>query len=197
MLYIVMPSPDLAHAQATMDGALYLSGADCQAHIEHDPHRTGYTATVNRGIRTVMERGDCDAVCVLGDDARPSTNGWLAELRDAMQLSSNTGFAGPSGPCRTAPQNTGKMHDAPGVFPVSHVAGFCVLVRGDVLRMGLMDEAFAHYGSDVDWQWAAKRDGGWNSVWVRHVYCQHEVHAMRQPWGAKDGALMRKKWGVA
>jgi hypothetical protein len=32
---------------------------------------------------------------------------------------------------------------------------------------------------------------------VRHVYCQHEVHDMRQPWGAQDGALMRKKWGIA
>jgi hypothetical protein len=144
-----------------------------------------------------MERGDCDAVCVLGDDAQPATNGWLAALWDAMQLSSNTGFAGPSGPCRTSPQNTGKMHDAPGVFPVLHVAGFCMLVRGDVLRAGLMDEAFAHYGSDVDWQWTAKRDAGWKSVWVRHVYCQHEVHDMRQPWGAQDGALMRKKWGIA
>ena len=196
MIYIVLPYTDLDVAQPIMDGAVYLAGCPVQARLEPDLDRTGYTASVNRGLRWVLEQDAVDAACVLVDDAVPLTNGWLAEMWHALQLHERNGFASPSGPSRTAPQNAGKMHDAPGVLPVTHGPGFCLLVRGEVLRdVGLMDEVFIQYCSDVDWQWRAARKG-WRSVWARHVYVNHGLHAKRQPWGAMDDKIMLERYGI-
>ena len=196
MLYIVVPSPDIEQAAQLARHAAETAGLRVRYHVSHDPDRTGYTAAVNRGLRYVMELGDCEAACVLVDDARPYNRSWLRLLWEALDSDESYGFAGPSGGCRTPPQNGGQR-DAPyGVQQVRHVAGFCMLVKAKVMEAGLMDEAFHTYGSEVDWQWRAHLDG-WKSVWARHVYVEHEVHAFAKPWGDIDRKVMLQRWGVA
>jgi len=78
---------------------------------------------------------------------------------------------------------------------VSHLAGFCLVIRKTALaQVGLLDERFKHYGSDIDYQWRARERGGGRSVWVPEVYVDHELHRPRQPWWREDNELFRRVW---
>lgn len=197
MLALVVPSIELADAEATGRQALAVAGIPAELIAVPDPERTNCTATVNRGLRQVLERPAIEAVCVLNDDLVPD-HSWLLFLWAAMLSDAKIGFAGPSGPSRTPPANSGQRGDEYGIIPVRHVAGSCVLVRREVLETaGLMDEVFILYGADVDWQWRAKRDHGWESVWVRHAYVHRPMHEFRQPFRDHDLPIMLARWGEA
>ena len=136
-----------------------------------------------------------DDVCILNDDCRVSI-GWLATLWDELEQRDDCWFAGPSGPCRTAPQCTGTINDERRPQGVSHVAGFCLVVkRAAIQALGPLDEMFRHYGSDVDYQWRAQRNYGKGTLWVPGVYVDHGLHEPHQPWYAMDNHEFWKRWG--
>jgi GT2 family glycosyltransferase len=158
--------------------------------IEYDPDWIGFTKVVNRGIRNV----GTEFVCILNDDIPRFGMNWLLNLREGMDSHPLTGFVGPSGNCRTEPQRSGNARIRKKQFvPVGHLAWFCVLIRMSVFdEIGLLDESFLDYGSDVDFQWRAQ-DQGWISVWCPHVYIWHDVGEIRQPnWDDDQYRLMQK-----
>lgn len=133
-------------------------------------------------------------MCLLNEDAEPVTPSWLRTLTEEMHRREGlrVWFAGPSGPCRTAPQNGGRVGDKRRPRVVGHLAGFCLLIRREALdALGGLDERFVHYGSDVELQWRARREHGARSLWVPGVYCKHELHPPRRmDWHEKDNRLL-------
>lgn len=190
---ILIPTTDLQRAEKTAQLAAITAGVpNLEIDIIIDEGREGFTATVNKGLRR------CEgAVCLLNDDAVPLTERWLALLRDEMDRRSalRVWFAGPSGPCRTAPQNGGRVGDRRRPRLVNHLAGFCLLVKAEAVEvLGGLDERFRHYGSDVDWQRRARRDFGARSLWVPGCFVKHELHPPRQPWWDEDQKLLEEIW---
>lgn len=153
----------------------------------------GYTRTVNRGLGQAF--GD---VCILVDDCVPE-EGWLGKLQAAVyeRVALPIWFAGPSGPCRTLPQNSGRPGDMRRPRVVPHLAGFCLYVTREALdKLGGLDEAYTHYASDVDWQRKAQRDYGARSLWVPGVYVDHGLHPPHMEWWGKDQQLLKERWST-
>jgi len=152
-----------------------------------DEKQEGFTRTVNRGLAETKS----PYICIIGDDAVPETEGWLLELRKALE--EGYGFAFPTMPCRTAPISKARRASPTGqLVEIPHGPYGCVLMKREVLgEVGLLDEAFAHYGSDVDHQ----RRSSFKSVWVAHVYVRRELHEPREPWWTEDGIKFRERWG--
>jgi GT2 family glycosyltransferase len=167
-----------------------LAGIECSIFVAVDQDRHGYTRTVNEALSNVG--GDA---AILVDDCEVRT-GWLATLqkevykRDSLKV----WFAGPSGPCRTWPQNSGRPGDNRRPKLVSHVAGFCIYARHEAVLLGL-DEQYVHYASDVDWQRRAQRDHGARALWVPSVYVGHALHEPHMEWWQHDHELLRQEWG--
>lgn len=192
MITLIVPCTDAPQGQTTMRALTDRAGYPTYPVLIYDEHRTGYTSAVNQGLMTAMEREEDACICV--DDVRPTQDDWLRMLVEGAALSDDIWFAGPSGACRTPPQNMGRPGDDYGVQYVSHVAGFCWLIKYEALRrLGLLTEGLENYGSDVDYQWRGRRLGG-RSVWVRHVYVEHELHAPRQPYWDEDNERFRELW---
>lgn len=121
--------------------------------------------------------------------------GWLATLWDELESRPDCWFAGPSGACRTAPQCSGSKDDERLPQVVSHVAGFCLVIKREALQaLGPLDEAFTHYGSDVDMQWRAQRDHGKRSLWVPGVFVDHGLHDPHEPWYSQDNITFWQRW---
>lgn len=190
---IVIPTLDVDKARVTANLAIKRSiDVPGRAVIILDRKREGYTRTVNRALENCGS-GD---VCILVDDCEPC-EGWLYALQQALyeRSSLKVWFAGPSGPCRTAPQNGGRQGDLRCPRIVSHLAGFCLYVRRDCLKqLGGLDEAFIHYASDVDWQRRATRDFGAKSLWVPSVYVDHTLHPPHMEWWGKDQEMLHSLW---
>ena len=190
---ILIPTLDLDKARATGELAVERAGIECEALDVEDWTHAGYTHTVNRGLAAITD-GD---VCVLVDDCEPC-DGWLAQLAEAVaeRAALKVWFAGPSGPCRTPPQNSGRLGDGRRPRTVAHLAGFCLYVTRECLdSLGGLDEAYTHYASDVDWQRRARRDYGANSLWVPGAYVGHELHAPHLEWWERDQRLLQERWG--
>jgi len=193
LVTIIIPTLDNERADRTARIACGYACMPAGVVIIEDTERCGFTRTVNRGLSSVDDRRD---VCILVDDCEPSA-GWLRELQEAVyeRASLPVWFAGPSGPCRTWPQAGGRRGDRRRPRVVPHLAGFCLYVTRDCLEQsGGLDEAFAHYGSDVDWQRRALRDYGAKSLWVPSVYVGHEVHPPHEAWWRKDQQLLQERW---
>ena len=182
---IIIPTLDFQAANRTARNAIEVAGRYATARIYVDINREGFTRTVNRGIRDIE---DGDYVCLLNDDCRLSQD-WLYQLRyemDQRRSVLNVGFAGPSGRCRTPPQNSGREFDNRRPSLVPHLAGFCLLMHPDAVQE--LDERFTHYGSDVALQWSSEL----RSLWVPRVYCDHELHPPREPWWTEDNRKLAK-----
>lgn len=176
---LIIPTLDVVEANRVGRVAAERAGLNVNLIVVHDQEHNGFTATVNRGLRQAQGH-----VCLLNDDAEPETEGWLTLLLEQMEARQRVGFVGPSGACRTAPQNTGRRGDKRRPKVVSHLAGFCLLVNREMIdEVGLLDERFRHYGSDVDWQGRAV---GWRSIWVPGVFCVHRLSEAIQPWWDLD-----------
>lgn len=137
-----------------------------------------------------------DDLCILNDDCVVEP-GWLARLWGELEGFPECWFAGPSGACRTPPQNTGVKNDERPPRVVSHLAGFCLVVRREAIQaLGPLDEQFRHYGSDVDWQWRAAREYGKKSLWVPGVWVDHELHDPLEPWFTMDNYFFWRRWSA-
>lgn len=192
MITLIVPATDPRQGQQTMDGLLAKAGIEANPIVIDDSQRSGYTAACNRGLAQAIDSRTDACICV--DDVEPVTNDWLAKLNEALYLNDAVWFAGPSGACRTPPQNSGRPGDPRPIQYVSHVAGFCWLIKSEALeRLGLMRAELENYGSEVDYQWLGRELGG-RTVWVPSVYMGHELHAPRQPEWDEDNARFKDIW---
>lgn len=190
---IILPTLDKAKAEATAELAVQQAGCACDPLIVVDTERQGFTKTVNRGL---CEALDGELVGVLVDDAAPVTKDWLKLLTEPFEKS-QVGFVGPSGPCRTEPQNRGKPEESLRYILVDRLAFFCVVMRTQMLReVGLLDEGFVHYGSDIDLQRRA-RQHDWYSLWAKGVYVQHGVGYPIADWWKHDTRLLHERYSGA
>lgn len=188
----IIPTIDLDAAKETAELAVESAGTELDITIVHDEAREGYTRTVNQGLKAI-EPGD--HVVLLNEDVR-MTHGWLHILATEVDRRDALGvwFAGPSGPCRTEPQCLGRPGDKRRPRIVDHVAGFCLFIKAEAFeKLGLLDERFQHYASDVDYQWRGAKLGK-RVLWVPGVYADHELHDPQQEWWNKDHALLNQKW---
>ena len=185
-MYVICPTLDKKTATKQAQANLSKAGLKSGLVVVEDVNREGWTKTVNRGWAD-------DDLCILNDDC-VCPEGWLLALWDALLSRSQAGFAGPSGACRTAPQSMGRPGDTQDPRFVSHLAGFCLMIKRRVAQSGKLDEAFVHYGSDTAYQWEARRKLGVRSLWVPRVYICHELHAPHQPWYKRDNELFRQRW---
>lgn len=189
---LIIPTTDRDAGLEAWARATEKSGVTTYGNIPIDERGEGYTRTVNRALRQARDGGH-DA-CVMVDDCRPVSNNWLSILQGVLTHREDVWFVGPSGPCRTPPQNTGRPHDGRAPQYVSHVAGFCWVIRWEALDvLGLLNERFAHYGSDVDYQWQG-RELGKRAVWVPFIYVDHELHEPREPWWTEDNETFDALW---
>lgn len=186
-MQIIMPTLNPAQAWQAGTEAQSLAGLASGLAVIDDQLHQGWTRTVNQGW--------CDDdLCILNDDCACSL-GWLATLWDELEARVDAWFAGPSGACRTYPQAGGGPGDKRKPAYVSHLAGFCLVVKREAVRqLGRLDEAFIHYGSDVDYQWRAWRQFGKRSLWVPSVYVEHELHAPHQSWYRTDNITFNQRW---
>lgn len=189
---IVIPTIFPRSARAVAKEAKAKAGCDVEVFVVFDEEKSGYPIAVNQGL--TKSRGG--HVCLLDDDARPLTQGWLVVMLREMERRSKIGFVGPSGLCRTMPQKHGRRRDRRRPRTVDRLAGFCLLVNQAVISaVGGMDEGYMLYGADIDWQWRA-RHLGWRSLWVPGVFCVHSQREPMQPQWDQDFARFREKWGI-
>ena len=192
-VFVVVPTLDPVTALKNTQGAMLSSGMFTSVNIVHDKLGEGFTRTVNRGLRALPAHADW--VCILNDDIEPMTENWMYRLYKELVDEPSFGLAGPSGPCRTPPQNSGLPGAPYGVKVCSHLAFFCVLIKRDVFdEVGWLDEDLQHYGSDNILSWAAEI-AGFKSIWVRHVYVLHEVSVPLEPWFSQDRKMLKRKIG--
>jgi GT2 family glycosyltransferase len=192
MITILIPTLDWYKADETARMALDCAGVRAEALIELDTDRQGFTKTVNRGLR----KRNGDDIVLFNDDCKPSDN-WLLNLYTEMQrfYAHRAWFVGPSGPCRTIPQNSGRPGDKRRSRLVQHLSGFCMLIHRDVISaFGELDSRFIHYGSDVDLQRRAAKHYKARSLWVPSVFVDHELHQPHMEWWNHDQELLRQKW---
>lgn len=187
---LIIPTLSPARGLATLKYASANAGIGVGGCVIWDRDGQGFTRTVNAGLRDVLDPEEAPGVssflCLLNDDVRPRTRGWLRTLVSALLERPGAGFSGPSGPSRTPPMcwATGP-EDAPAVT-VAHLPGFCLVIRQEVVwSCGFLDEGFTHYGSDVELQ-IRSRAAGWSSVWVPSVWVDHELGEPIEPWWSED-----------
>jgi len=196
---LVCPSLNLCRAQDTLVKAEHTAGVPVELIASHDKHGEGFTKAVNRGWRAALDVDDVTHLTVINDDTHPDRieTGWLRRLVEALESHTNFGVCGPSGPCRTDPQKSGKPgmpKRVVGVQPYS-LAFFMVVMKRQVMDdVGLLDENYIHYGSDNDWCHRAAK-AGWRVVWVQDVYMPHDVGSIKHEWRAHDRSLYLNKWG--
>lgn len=155
----------------------------------------GYVTGTNKALSQVIDNPDY--VCLLNDDSIPVTDNWLAILLEEMNRSENlkVWFAGPSGGCRTYPQNAGRIGDKRRPRLVRHLAGFCMLCHPNVLKkVGLMNKDYHHYAGEIDWQWRATATHTARCLWVPSVFVKHEVHQTNSEWWQRDQQLLDQIW---
>jgi len=202
-MLIVVPTLDRMMGITAMNRAYQLAGLEnVRAVVAVDENRSGWTRNVNRYLPTNQPTSlpkhpttsQLDDVCILNDDCDVRI-GWLATLWDELEQRKDCWFAGPSGPCRTPPQNTGHPNDERAPMVVSHCAGFCLVIKREAISaLGPLDETFRHYGSDVDYQWRAEKDFGKKTLWVPSVWVNHGLHAPHEPWYTMDNFTFWKRW---
>lgn len=169
---VLIMTQNLDRALRTAEDVLKTTSSCHQLILLHDTASRRWVYNANR----ILAGCTVPAICFLNDDVDVTiTPNWLEELLLPLEQDPGVGFVGPSGPCRTYPQNSLFPGARRGFIPVSHLSGFCLLCRTSTLRaLSGFDEDFLHYGADVAVQWLASRSG-FRSIWARHVYIGHEV----------------------
>jgi GT2 family glycosyltransferase len=185
---IVIPTLDAARGASTGKLAQVTAGCDARLIVVNGPKR-GFTATVNDGLAQTAN----EDVCILNDDIRWFTPGWLATLQRALYSARDIALVGPTGKSSTKPMATGKLGDS-GLEDVHHIPFWCVLVkRATLKKLGGLDSRFIHYASDnlyCDRAHAA----GLRCVWVKDVYLRHDHHGsgLISTWAKQDLELYRQ-----
>jgi GT2 family glycosyltransferase len=188
---VIIPTLSKQRGEATGTMALAAKG-HCEAVliVSHDPERTGFSKTCNRGIRQAHEEAD---ICLLNDDITWFQHGWLATLQRALYKSPNYALAVPSGKSSTNPMRLGRL-GMRGIKVVNHVPFWCVVIKRKTIdTLGLLDERFIHYASD-SWYCDQVKRIGLKSIWVRDVYLEHRKHGSKLigKWRKRDQALYRR-----
>jgi len=83
-----------------------------------------------------------------------------------------------------------------GIEPVNHIPFWCVLIKHAVLaQLGPLDSQYIHYASDNDYCDRAAA-AGWQSVWVRDVYLEHQAHGSGfiHEWMKHDHEIYNRNW---
>jgi len=189
VITIVIPTVQPERAEDTARLAILTAGCECDAVVIADDDRRGFSRTVNRGWR--MAQGDA---MILNDDIAWFQYGWLDILSRALHSDDFFGIVGPSGKSSTTPMCHG-WAGMGGLEIVDHLPFWCVLVRKTLVdQIGYLDEAFIHYGSDNFYCKLARR-AGYESVWVRDVYLEHEHHGsgLITEWKEHDDQVWLRK----
>jgi GT2 family glycosyltransferase len=192
--YIAIIIPTLSQGRGEETGRIALATAgnvDAGFIVSHDPNRTGFTKTCNRGIRKAPRGSD---ICLLNDDILKFYHGWLEVLQRALYSDPKFALVGPSGGSNTNPMRDGKLGMS-GLKAVRHMPFWCVLIKAEIIRkLGLLDEAFIHYASD-SWYCDCARKAGYKVVWVKDVFLKHQRHGskLQSAWKKRDQALYRKR----
>lgn len=188
-----MPTIHPELAADTMRLAQLTAGVATEPIIVHDARGDGFSRTVNRGWK--QAQGDA---MILNDDIEWFAYNWLDTLQRALYSEGGYGLAGPSGKSSTKPMCYGWPGQS-GLEVVDHLPFWCVLVKQAVVdRIGHLDEAFIHYGSD-NYYCKQAAAAGYASVWVRDVFLKHTHHGSGlilkwkehddQIWAAKKRSL--------
>ncbi len=193
MIHVIIPTLEEQRGNDCAERVMCNAGVDdVTVNVVVDDERRGWVRTTNVGLRRVnFYPAPSEYVLLLNDDCDLS-EGWLFRLKLMLDISHNplhVGFVGPSGACRTRPQSTGRRGDQRTSQLVHHLAGFCLLIHPQAVR--LLDEDFTHYAAEV----ALQVTSGWRSLWVPGVYCEHELHAPHREWWERDQALLYEKYG--
>jgi GT2 family glycosyltransferase len=188
MIRAIIPTLDADHAHQCVERVRANAGAEAVYHIIADTRRRGWVWVTTQGLDYVSAH---DYVLFLNDDVAMSDD-WLRILKntlDAYHDPLRVGFVGPSGRCRTPPQNSGRPGDMRPPQLVHHLSGFCMLIHPRVEVV--LDTEFIHYAAEV----ALQRASGWLSMWAPIVYCQHGLHRPRLEWWRHDQSLLYEKYG--
>ena len=189
---IVIPTLDAEQAADTGALALLHAGVDAKLIIVNGPPR-GFTKTVNEGLRQTTT----EDVCLLNDDVTWFQPNWLAALQIGLYIKPHYGIVGPSGHSATVARE-GKLGET-GITNVEKLSFWCVLLKRTMLDdIGLLDERYIHYRSDIEYCIRAARNG-WQTIWVRDVWLKHEHHGsrVRGEWRKHDHREWKKgppKW---
>jgi len=188
---IIIPTLDVKCGKSI--GKIALATAGCQAKliVSHDPKRTGFTKTCNRGIKLAGKEAD---ICLLNADILQFYHGWLATLRRALHSKSKFGLIGPGGGSNTSPMRGGVL-GMQGLQVVRHLPFWCVVIKRKLInKIGLLDETFIHYASD-SWYCDQARKAGFQVVWCKDVFLKHRKHGskLQSAWKRRDQALYRKR----
>lgn len=193
---IVCPSLDADRAKVTLLKAADTAGIVTKLIASHDNYEEGFTKTVNKGLEIALGL-DAEYICLLNDDTNPDQIGWLARLVRALNENSKYGIAGPSGPCRSSPQSSGKpgMKKQVKIIPPECLGFFTAVIKREVLdQIGILDDRYVHYGSDNDLCLRAAQVG-WKMIWVPDVYIKHDVGSVKRDWQKLDRVVYREQWG--
>ena len=205
---IIIPTLDFDRGAYLMRGAQATAGVPTAAALVADGARRGSTICGNAAMASAMAL-QTPFVAYLNDDLGLMSPGWLRAMIDELNLRSTYGIAVPGGPCRTPPQSTAKpppnMMERPWMGSEAHPAGhqvvkeismFCAVIKRELLHdLGTFwHGAFIHYGNDSDFR-ARAQAAGWQCIWVRHVYVEHDLGAYIDEWKECDREAYRRRWG--
>ncbi|HLD98905.1 MAG TPA: glycosyltransferase family 2 protein [Bdellovibrionota bacterium] len=173
----------------------------------------GFAGGVNRGLRRLLDQGDCDYFLLLNDDTEPEP-GFLAELVAAMERDPSLGIAGPliraGSDSPTGWIAQGAISLWTGSTPYSFeqpkselvkcgmIHGCCFMIRTEVVkRIGLLDESFFAYYEESDFCVRAAR-AGFGLALVKKARIFHEGGAsMRKVSRLKEYLMVRNRlWFV-
>lgn len=151
----------------------------------------GFTATVNKGLKQVIQGKESAYALVLNQDCYLKP-GALETMLDFMgkhpkcaiagikQLSSKNEdhiIHGGTYECYPTGRHEGgqvSKGDCDVSKQVPWVNGACMIVRLDALiEIGLMDRNYKMFGSDADWSYTA-RARGWETWYIAESACVHE-----------------------
>ncbi|GAF69062.1 unnamed protein product [marine sediment metagenome] len=193
---VVIPTIDFDAGAEALRACRATAGIPTAGVVACDYARRGSTVCGNAAEGAGMALG-LPYLCYCNDDIKPTQEGWLARLVEAVETDPKIGVAVPGLNCRTNPQAKAKPGMPPGIEDVKEASFAVALFRREALEdVGVFfDTAFIHYGNDSDLlrRLHAK---GWRSVWVRDVYVEHHLmDGYIEEWRGRDKAAFKVRWG--
>lgn len=158
--------------------------------ISADYKRTGFAATVNRGI--VQARGNF--LLLLNDDVTVGP-GWLSRMLSVFDAFPDVGLVGPCSNNVSGPQ---QRESLPGPISqeVGRLVGFCLLVRREVIgKIGCLDEAYGLTFEDDDLCLRA-RAAGFKARIALDSFVHHDCSATFREGNIDFAASMAQGWAV-
>lgn len=151
----------------------------------------GWMGGINAGIKYIQENsGLAKYVLFLNDDIQIIDQhfDWLSNMVNIMEYYEDVGAVGPISNAVMMRQNL-QYQIGRGYQEESVLSGFCMLVRGEVIKsVGLLDENLLG-GDDVDYS-IRMRDAGWKLVVCRRSFVYHYYgqtgRRLHSDWDTRD-----------